>query len=358
MRWNKLKSPIPVFWAVIFNLFGGLLAHGNLVINPTFDSTITSDPNAAIIENTISNVIAIYQASFSDPITVAITFQETSNGLGASSTSYNMGISYSAIHTKLIAGATTANDKLALAHLPNTSANPVNGSTTMELTLPNGRALGFSGAAWTGASDGNIYLNTSIMNLTSTSIDPSKYDLYSVVAHEINEVLGLSSRLDGFANGAAAPTGDVDSLDLFRYNQNGNRSFNTLLASEAYFSLDGTNRLVRFNQDAGGDFHDWYGDPTPHVQDAFGSPGTTPNLTVELIGLDVIGYHLLVPAIFISNIGSGKETISWSPKTPGFVLQETTNLLSASWVNSTNGATNPVTITNTATFKFYRVFHP
>jgi len=49
---------------VIFNLCAGGSAQGNLVINATFDSTITSDPNAATIEGTINSVIALYQASF------------------------------------------------------------------------------------------------------------------------------------------------------------------------------------------------------------------------------------------------------------------------------------------------------
>ena len=147
--WNGLKALLPVFLAVIFNLFGGGPVRANLVINPTFDSSITTHLNAAIIENTISNVIAVYQASFSDPVTVAITFYANENiSLGASSTWYQGNVSYSSIRSNLLAGATTVNDFTALAHLRNTTTNPVNGSTTMELTLPNGRALGFAGNFW------------------------------------------------------------------------------------------------------------------------------------------------------------------------------------------------------------------
>src|SRR5258707_434566 len=47
-----------------------------LVINPTFASNITSDPNAATIEATINRAIQAYESSFSDNITVNITFQE------------------------------------------------------------------------------------------------------------------------------------------------------------------------------------------------------------------------------------------------------------------------------------------
>jgi len=205
-------------------------------------------------------------------------------------------------------------------------------------------------------------LNVSIMNLTRPPADVSKYDLYDVAAHEIDEVLGLSSVLDGLNNGDPTPTGDVDSLDLFRYDQNGNRSFDTSSSTQAYFSLDGTNRLVQYNQQAPGDFHDWYSYPyggtPPRIQDAYATPDATTNLSVELIALDVIGYHYLVPGLAIARAGTGKETVSWSPSTPGFVLQENTNLLSANWVNSASSTNNPVTVTNTTLFKVYRVFHP
>ena len=99
-------------------------------------------------------------------------------------------------------------------------------------------------------------------------------------------------------------------MDLFRYDENHKRSFNTANSSEAYFSLDGTNQLVEFNQDDSGDFHDWYsvnGGQLPRIQDAFATPGATPDFMVELIALDVIGYHLLVPSIAISKTGTNKE---------------------------------------------------
>ena len=362
-RRRGLNSLWLLFWPTFFTLFGAGLAQGNLVINATFDSTITGDPNAAAIESTINSAIALYEASFSDPVTVSINFQEMAGGLGQNSSYFIPGVPYSTFRAMLATAATTANDTNALVHLPAGSDNPVNGSTTIALNLPNGRALGFSGPDWDpppGQTDGIVYLNTSSMNLDRTSINPSKFDLFAVVAHEIDEVLGLTSALDGLANGDPAPTGDVQVMDLFRYDQNGNRSFSTAIASQAWFSLDGTTRLVRFNQDDTGDFHDWYspGGQTPRVQDAFATPGATPDPTVELLVLDVIGYHLLVPTIAISHAGNGKETVSWSPNTPGFVLQERPNLLSATWLNSASGTNNPVTITNTGTIKFFRVFHP
>ena len=51
-------------------------------------------------------------------------------------------------------------------------------------------------------------------------------------------------------------------------------------------------------------------------------------------------------------------TISWTPNTPGFVLQETASLAPAVWTNSPSGATNPVTVPATLPAKFYRLTKP
>src|ERR1043165_7849675 len=50
---------------------------GGLTINATFDSSITGNANAAAIESMINQSVAIYQALYSDPITVNILFRYT-----------------------------------------------------------------------------------------------------------------------------------------------------------------------------------------------------------------------------------------------------------------------------------------
>src|SRR5579863_1264152 len=61
-----------------------------LNIIATFDSSITSDPNAAAIEGAINSAISFYDTTFTTataaPIGVAIDFQEMSSGLGQSNT--------------------------------------------------------------------------------------------------------------------------------------------------------------------------------------------------------------------------------------------------------------------------------
>jgi len=64
------------------------------------------------------------------------------------------------------------------------------------------------------------------------------------------------------------------------------------------------------------------------------------------------------PTLTIVSAAPGQTTISWTPDTPGFVLQETLSLSPANWINSPSSATNPVTIPAALPKKFYRLFKP
>jgi hypothetical protein len=270
-------------------------ASAGLVINPTFDSSITADPNGAAIQATINAAIQRYQNGFSTPITVNITFKKGPIDLGGSFTQGVL-VQYTDYLTALN-NAKVNNPSLAraLATLPNTTTNPVNQSASIRLSTANARALGFSADPGPGQPDSTITLNTDKMNLNRTSIDPNKYDLMAVVSHEMDEALGFGSAMDNLNNGDPSPTGPVEPDDLYRYDQTGVRSFNTALATQAFYSIDGgRTKLARFNQDQGGDFGDWFSPGgvahTPEVQDAFSTPGATPDLGVELTRLAVLGY--------------------------------------------------------------------
>jgi hypothetical protein len=170
-------------------------------------------------------------------------------------------------------------------------------------------ALGLSGGSnLTNGVDGIIGLHTSQLNLSRASTVSTKGDLLSTVCHEIDEILGMSSGLD---------IQDANPLpqDLFRYSSTGARTYTTS-GDDAYFSIDGTNLLVRCNQNpSSGDMGDWWvaGAHTARVQDAIATNGKTPNPNVELIALDVIGYTLVpmrTPVITSTIISGSQLTVS------------------------------------------------
>jgi hypothetical protein len=293
MSFRRLAFALFAFAAACAGSHPAAQAQVALTIIPTFDSTINNDPNATTIKNTINQVIAVYEARFTTKTatTVNITFKEMGSGLGQSSTFIGT-VSYSDYRSALASHATTADDTTAVNSLQTGSSVTINGTSfsTVAISTATGRALGFTG--FNVASDGTVSLRTSIMNLSRTGTqDPSKYDLFAVAAHEIDEVLGFGSAVGGgFSAGTLRPQ------DLFRNDSAGNRSFTSSSTAQAFFSIDKTTQLVRFNQDSTGDFGDWYS-PSGHtpvrVQDAFATPGTQPDLNVELTGLDVIGYDLV-----------------------------------------------------------------
>ena len=61
------------------------------------------------------------------------------------------------------------------------------------------------------------------------------------------------------------------------------------------------------------------------------------------------------PTLKIVPASPGFATLSWTPNTPGFVLQEALGLSPAIWTNSPSGATNPVTVPAGSPVKFYRL---
>src|SRR5437867_4467383 len=64
------------------------------------------------------------------------------------------------------------------------------------------------------------------------------------------------------------------------------------------------------------------------------------------------------PTLTIASATPGNATLSWTPATAGFVLQETLSLSPTNWVNSASGATNPIVVPATLPTKFYRLFKP
>lgn len=264
-----------------------MLSGTGFVIVPTYDpATIGNLANHAAIESAINNVLAVYEAHISDPITVNIEFMGSTNPNDlAFSIADRTSVPYTQFLTALKAHKSSADDATAIASLPNTTTEPVQDGNKVGISSANEKVLGIIAARGT-AIDGTITFNFSQMNLGRTTINPNKYDFISTAEHEIDEVLGLGSDMPD--------PGDTWIEDLWRYDGNGHRTYTTDANAQAYFSLDGHTKLIQFNQDSQGDYGDWASSAVSHVQDAFGDTGQAgiadPN--IEYRALDVLGYHL------------------------------------------------------------------
>ena len=276
-----------------------------LVINPTFDNSILNHPNSAAIQSMINQAIAMYQSLFTDPMTAHIRFRYASttptggpmgDALARSAFVYYE-IPWSEYRNALTADARTANDSTANASLP---GSPL--STNILPSSAGGRAVGLNtppamfanGTVGTGGSyDGIVTLNSNQPFQFSRPPSGSNYDALRTTEHEIDEVLGLGSRLN-----VTPATNNLRPQDLFSWSAPGSR--NTTANGSRYFSINsGNTNIVDFSQDPTGDFGDWFSDScpqaNPYVQNAFSCPGQFSDVTPsspEGINMDVIGYDL------------------------------------------------------------------
>ena len=193
-----------------------------LTIHPTFDSSITGNPNAAAIQAMINRTIAIYESLFSDPITIQIRFRYATTapdgsrlpqGLVSQSDIGLYVIPWNTYISALRADAATNNDNVATASLPGSAL-----STNMRPGSANGRAVGLNtppamfadGTVGDGGSyDGIVTLNSSMPFQFTRPVDENNFDAQRVTEHEVDEVIGLGSRIGHNSN-------DLRPQDLFQ----------------------------------------------------------------------------------------------------------------------------------------------
>ncbi len=289
-------------------------ASANLVIDPTFDASITGNANAAAIEGAINSAIATIEGLYVNPVTIPVTFtydpDSSGNLLSTNQTEYYE-VSY-LDYVALLAGDSAANpgnSVLATAIANLKYGNDSNGSEDMALT--GGLYTMLTGQNHPGAS---ININ-STQNFSFTDPTPSgQYDLIGGLEHELDEVLGGGgggSTLNQYYAESCPGTGDFCNLvgptDLYRYSAPYTPSFTTSQAATAYLSVDGgLTPTVDFNQSPSGD----YGDFAPScgtgtgadqlIQNAFNCTGqdeayTTSSPEYEM--LESIGWDGTAPSV-------------------------------------------------------------
>jgi hypothetical protein len=317
------------------------VATSGLVINPTFDSSITTRTNAATIEAMINRAISIYESLFSDPMTVQIRFRYATTAPNGSrlssstlsetdSTAYDF--PWSTFINALKADAKTENDFAANATLPATAL-----STNIVPSSANGRAVGLdtppamsaNGTVGSGPYDGIVTLSSAVPWQFTRPTSSTNYDAQRSTEHEIDEVLGFSSYLGSGQRNLYPP-------DLFSWSSAGIRNITS--SGTRYFSINrGTTNIVNFNQDSSGDLGDWLSTSCPqahpYVQNAFGCRGQSSDVTAtspEGVNLDVIGYDLV--------------------RTPIVTTNAATNV--ASFSATLNGSVNPNGLTTTIHFQY------
>jgi hypothetical protein len=278
---------------------------GGLVINATFDSSITGNVQSAQIEAAVDSAIGVYESLFNDPISVSLLFRYATTRPDGTTPlpAQSLALTVSGIYivpwnmyiNALTAGATTANDTSANATLPMSAL-----STNIQVGSANGRAVGLptqpvlfaNGQLGMGGQyDAIVTLNSGLPFLFTRPPAPGDFDALRTIEHEMDEALGLGSYLNAGAT-------DLRPQDLFSWSAAGVR--NLMSSGVRYFSIDGgATDIIGFNQSPTGDFGDWLSGmcpaPSPLVQDAFNCKGDVGDLTPtspESVNLDVIGYDL------------------------------------------------------------------
>jgi alpha-galactosidase-like CBM13-containing protein len=181
-----------------------------LLIQATFDSSITENPNAAAIEAMINQAISIYESLFSDPMTIPIQilfrYSDTApNGdplpgdVLSQSLSTVYTVPWNDFVSALRADATSSNDSRANASLPGSPLSP-----NIAPSSANGRAVGLNTppaipdptAGQGGPYDGIVTLNSAIPFSFTRPLLFGSFDAQRSVEHEIDEVMGLGSYLN------------------------------------------------------------------------------------------------------------------------------------------------------------------
>ncbi|MSV35008.1 MAG: hypothetical protein EXQ47_05340 [Bryobacterales bacterium] len=324
--------------------------------------TFVCDPTviavAGVCDTLNTRIAGLYASTFSNAnANIYIKFGST--GLGQSGGVLTL-VTYSSFRAALERRLTSANDIKAFTSSV-TPTNPYGSSYRVGLQSAVAGALGLTqfgtkpdgNLCTIGTSecyDGIITISSAMQSAgrlyyrTGGTIGLSQFDFYSVVEHEVDEVLGTISCAFGCGG-----SGYIAPADLFRYHSDGTRGLgpgtnapcSSPNSSNACFSLDGVQMLQQYNNvDNGQDEGDWFTDCAKSlVQDAVGCPGVA-NVDIspsaEILVLDVVGYDLVnkpaIPVTALTSVTSDSNgAVSGSCATPPVNASFTASSLRA-WV--------------------------
>ena len=328
---------------LVLGVFALVSSARALTFNITYDSSVTSQANAAQITNAFGIATQTLQTLYTNSSSVNITVYWGATGpfsggigLGASQTEA-LPFSYAQITNGLRSSRTTLADTNSVASLP--GVDPTGG--TWYVLLAEAKAMGIStmdgsmyGANNTTIGDGNIGFSSNVsynFNPTNRAAVFTNYDFIAVAEHEITEVMGRST---------FNLSGNYVPYDLFRFTNSGARNFDPN-ATNVYFSINsGVTTLKAFNPAGnGGDIQDWATSTSPDSYDAFISNSQVGKLSsADLTAVDIIGYNLnfTAPRLTAARLGNGNFNINFTNVTGmNFVVLASTNIsLSVSnWTN-------------------------
>jgi hypothetical protein len=259
-----------------------------LVIQPTFDSSITSSPNAANIEGSINAAISAIDSLYVNAITVPVdfTYNPGASGNLLSTNQFYAPVSYSTYVGLLTADAAAhpANTVLPTALANLSKGNDANRAEQLALSTALNAMLTNTPAPTIGSGQAPVININSNQTFGYTQPVSGVFDLTGGLEHELDEVLGgggAGSTLNSIGNSClSAPTGffcnKVGPLDLYRYSAPGIPVFDATSENNpnSYMSVDGgATNIVYFNQNQNGDMADFAGNVADGATNQCGTVG-------------------------------------------------------------------------------------
>ena len=269
-----------------------------------FDASVTNNnPYAAAFENAAQYVANLFNATFTNNVTVTLsvgfgTYGVENTAVPATAVGINQPNGAAFFNYDAVRAALAANGAPS-ASLP--TYDPTNGHGVL-VTYPQVKALGLQIDGSFPAVDGVVGISSTASLYYGTSGTPAagQYDLVSTLEHEISEEMGRLAY--------ATPT-PMSVLDLYRYSSQGSLMPQDTLGG--YFSINGgQSGLQTFNGDPNGDIADWAYGASPDAFDAFGTTGAAPALSAsDLMMMRALGWQTNVVGTGSNLAGNGENDV-------------------------------------------------